>query len=61
MALSKYWKNWEIMPTDSIYSNTCTYSVVNVGDMKLYEPSILERAEDNDLHTIEDLAPDAQT
>jgi hypothetical protein len=61
MALSKYWKKLEITPIDSIYSHTCTYSVVNVGDMKLYEASILDREEEKDLCTIEDLAPDAQT
>jgi hypothetical protein len=38
----------------------CIYSVVNVENLKLYEPSMLDQEEEKVLPTIEDLAPDAQ-
>jgi len=38
----------------------CIYSVVNVENLKLYEPSILDQEEEQVLPTIEDFAPDAQ-
>jgi hypothetical protein len=36
------------------------YSVVNVENLKLYEPSMLDQEEEQVLPSIEDLAPDAQ-
>jgi hypothetical protein len=36
------------------------YSVVNVDNLKLYEPSMLDQEEEQVLPSIEDLAPDAQ-
>ena len=36
------------------------YSLVNVDNLKLYEPSMLDQEEENVLPTIEDLALDAQ-
>ena len=36
------------------------YSVVNVENMKLYEPSMLDREEDKVLPSIEDLESDVQ-
>jgi hypothetical protein len=26
MALLRYWRRWEIMPTDSVYPHTCTFT-----------------------------------
>jgi hypothetical protein len=37
----------------------CIYSIVNVENLKLYEPSILDREEEQVLPYIEYLAPDA--
>jgi len=36
------------------------YSVVNVENLKLYEPSILDQEEEQVLPSMEDLAPDTQ-
>jgi hypothetical protein len=36
------------------------YSVVNVENLKLYEPSMLDQEEEQVLPSVEDLAPDAQ-
>jgi hypothetical protein len=36
------------------------YLVVNVENLKLYEPSMLDQEEEHVLHSIEDLAPYAQ-
>jgi hypothetical protein len=36
------------------------YSVVNVENLKLYEPSMLDQEEEQVQPSIEDLAPDAQ-
>jgi len=36
------------------------YSFVNVENLKLYEPSMLDQEEEQVLHFVEDLAPDAQ-
>ena len=36
------------------------YSVVNVENLKLYEPSMLDQEEEQVLPSIDDLAPDAQ-
>ena len=36
------------------------YSVVNVENLKLYEPSMLEREEEQVLPSVEDLAPNTQ-
>jgi hypothetical protein len=38
----------------------CIYSVVNVENLKLYEPSMLDQEEEQVLPSIEDLALDAQ-
>jgi hypothetical protein len=38
----------------------CIYLVVNVENLKLYDPSMLELEEEQVLPTIEDLTPDAQ-
>ena len=38
----------------------CIYSVVNVENLKLYEPSMLDQEEEYVLPSMEDLAPDAQ-
>jgi hypothetical protein len=37
----------------------CIYSIVNVENMKLYEPSNLDQEEEKVVPTIEDVAPDA--
>ena len=36
------------------------YYVVNVDNLKLYEPSMLDHEEEHVLPSVEDLAPDAQ-
>ena len=36
------------------------YSIVNVENLKLYEPSMLDQEEEHVLPYVEDLAPDAQ-
>jgi hypothetical protein len=38
----------------------CIYSAVNVENLKLYDPSMLDREEEHVLPSIEDLAPDSQ-
>ena len=38
----------------------CIYSVVNVENLKLYDPSMLDQEEEHVLPSIEYLAPDAQ-
>jgi hypothetical protein len=38
----------------------CIYSVVNVENLKLYEPSMLDKEEEQVLPTIEDLTPYSQ-
>jgi len=38
---------------------TCIYSVENVENLKLYEPSMLDQEEEQVLPTTEDLAPNA--
>jgi len=38
----------------------CIYSVVNVDNLKLYEPSMLDQEEEHVLHSMDDLTPDAQ-
>jgi hypothetical protein len=38
----------------------CIYIVVNVENLKLYEPSMLDQEEDQVFPSIEYLAPDAQ-
>jgi len=38
----------------------CIYSVLNVENLKLYEPSMLDKEEEQVLPYVEDLAPDAQ-
>ena len=49
------------MPIDSVYPPyMCIYSVVNVKNLKLYEPSMLDQDEEHVLPSIEDLAPYAQ-
>jgi hypothetical protein len=37
----------------------CIYSIVNVENIKIYEPSMLDQDEEKVLPTIEDLAPNA--
>jgi hypothetical protein len=44
----------------SLHPYMCMYSVVNVENLKLYEPSMLDQEEEQVLPTIEDLAQDAQ-
>lgn len=39
----------------------CIYSVVNVGNLKLYEPSMLDQEEEMVLHTIEKITPNDHT
>jgi hypothetical protein len=36
------------------------YSIVNVDNLKLYEPSMLDQEEEEVLPSIEDIGPDAQ-
>jgi hypothetical protein len=38
----------------------CIYLVVNVENLKLYEPSMLDQEEEKVLPSIEELAPDTQ-
>ena len=38
----------------------CIYSIVNVKNIKLYEPSMLDKDHEQVLPSIEDLAPEAQ-
>jgi hypothetical protein len=40
--------------------NMCIYSVLNVENPKLYEPSMLDQVEEQVLHSIEELSPDDQ-
>lgn len=38
----------------------CIYSIVNVENLKLYEPSMLDQEEEQVLPFVEDLAPNSQ-
>jgi hypothetical protein len=60
-GLLRYCKRWEITPIDSIYPHTCTFNKqVNMDNLKLYEPSMLDQEEEKVLTSIEKLAPNAQ-
>ena len=38
----------------------CIYSIINVENLKLYEPSMLDQEEEQVLPSVEDLAPNHQ-
>jgi hypothetical protein len=44
-----------------VHTYMCIYLVVNVDNLKVYDPSLLDLEEDRVLPSIEDLALDAQT
>lgn len=61
MALLRYCKRWDISPTNSIYPHIlCIYLVVNVENLKLYEPSMLLQEKEQVIPFVEDLVPDVE-
>jgi hypothetical protein len=56
MVLLRYWRRCVIIPIDLFYPHIKIYSVVNVANLKLYEPSMLDQEnKEQVLPTIEKL------